>query len=110
MGRLTIVPQRVVGPALGPEITNPDGSEPPPWSNLVSDTTTAAIEIRLIEEDGGPSAHTRFEVILPDGSRRTGRLDVHGMARVLAIPTGTCKVFFPDLDMESWSHENSEPL
>jgi hypothetical protein len=56
------------------------------------------IEIELIDDNGDPVANEAYEVELPDGSKRTGKVDGKGRARVDGILAGgTCKVSFPGL-------------
>jgi hypothetical protein len=60
------------------------------------------IEVRLVGEDGSPIAGERWRVTLPDGSRREGVTDRDGLARLEGIPSGSCKVTFPELDRDAW--------
>ncbi|HEV2147591.1 MAG TPA: hypothetical protein VGR37_09340, partial [Longimicrobiaceae bacterium] len=60
------------------------------------------IEVRLVGEDDRPIPGVRWVIVLPDGSRRQGRLDGDGVARVEGIPSGTCRVSFPELDRDAW--------
>lgn len=56
------------------------------------------LELQLVDETGDAVAGERYEVALPDGSTRAGRLDAGGRARVEGLPPGTCTVRFPDVD------------
>jgi type VI secretion system secreted protein VgrG len=60
------------------------------------------IEIKLIDQDKQPVAHARFELKLPDGTIRSGRLDDDGSHVAQAVPEGNCEVRFPDFDADSW--------
>jgi hypothetical protein len=63
------------------------------------------IAIRLAYDDD-PSVgvgYARYELTLPDGTVKTGRLDRDGNARVDQIPPGTCEVVFPDYDKRKGS-------
>lgn len=55
------------------------------------------LEIELFDDRGRPVAHSRYEVHLPDGRVRGGRLDEHGFARLDSVPAGTSTVVFPDM-------------
>lgn len=62
------------------------------------------IEIVLVGEDDQPVPGEAYEIELPDGRIRRGRLDVEGKARVDGIArAGACKVRFPELDQDAWS-------
>jgi hypothetical protein len=63
------------------------------------------IAIRLAYDDDPTSGvgHARYEVTLPDGTVRPGRLDRDGNARLDNIPPGTCEVVFPDFDKRKGS-------
>lgn len=60
------------------------------------------IEIQLVGEDDSPLPGERYEVTLPDGSTRGGVTGNDGVARLEGIPSGTCRVTFPDLDQDAW--------
>jgi type VI secretion system secreted protein VgrG len=60
------------------------------------------IAIRLVDEDDSPVSGEPFKITLPDGSIAEGTLDSEGRARVDHIDPGSCKVTFPNLDMEFW--------
>jgi len=61
------------------------------------------IEIALIGEDNRPIPGEAYVVELPDGSRRSGRLDGQGTARIADVAVGgMCKVCFPRLDQDAW--------
>jgi hypothetical protein len=61
------------------------------------------IEIELVDMEGGPVGGEAWEVVLPDGSKRSGQLDGKGYALIDNIPAGNCQVTFPRLDEEAWS-------
>ena len=60
------------------------------------------IEIELVNDDDTPVAYERYEVVLPDGSVRSGTLSAHGFARLDGIEEGNCTVTFPRLDQHTW--------
>ncbi len=74
----------------------------PPAEELPDEPATSWIEIELVDEDEQPVPGARFELRLPDGSIREGRLNANGLARVSGIEPGTCEICFPDLDAECW--------
>ncbi len=87
----------VDAPAVFPPLPGqpqPPGREPP--------AALTWIEITLVDETGEPLPGERFLLVLPDGSRRNGRLDDKGFARVEQIPAGVCDVSFPDIDGREW--------
>lgn len=68
------------------------------------------IEIELVGEDDQPIAGEAYVVELPDGTRRSGRLDGDGFARIDGIQGGgSCKVSFPKLDQEAWQKLQALP-
>jgi hypothetical protein len=54
------------------------------------------MEISLTNENGEPAADEKNELIMPDGSKREGKLDSSGHAREKDIPPGPIEVKFPD--------------
>ena len=67
---------------------------------------TSWVEIEMVDEDGEPWADEYYEVTLPDGKVRKGRLDDNGQAHVL-LPTKTATdVSFPRLDAEAWERRS----
>lgn len=66
-------------------------------------TSVHWIEVVMVGEDDEPIPGLRYQIELPDGRVRTGRLDAEGKARIDGIAqTGNCKIRFPDLDQEAW--------
>lgn len=61
------------------------------------------IEIQLLDEEGRGISGQRYLVVLPDGRERRGFTDSLGSARLTRIPSGSCKVSFPDLDAKAWA-------
>lgn len=60
------------------------------------------VEIVLEDKAGNPVAGAEFELDLPDGSTRKGKLDFRGRKKVSGIPSGSCTVRFPALPDDSW--------
>jgi hypothetical protein len=60
------------------------------------------IEIQLVDAGGLPVPGMAYEIKLPDGSLRSGKLDAVGKARHEEIVPGQCAVRFPDLDGGDW--------
>lgn len=61
------------------------------------------IEVQLVGEDDQPIPDEAYAIALPGGKVVSGTLDEEGSARVEAIPGGTCKVSFPNLDKDAWT-------
>ena len=84
-----------------PELRIPEpAAEPEPLQD--EPLTTSKIVIELVGEDDRPIPGERYRLVLPDRSVREGKLDSHGSAIVTGLPSGTCKVSFPNLDEEAW--------
>jgi len=64
---------------------------------------TTWLEIELVDEEGNPVPGEQYQVELPDGVIRVGRLDAQGRASLKGLDPGTCKVTFPNLDEPKWS-------
>jgi hypothetical protein len=60
------------------------------------------VEIRLVDSEGNPVPGESYEIVLPDGSIRSGTLNGKGVARYDLIPAGQCDVRFPNLDANAW--------
>ena len=61
------------------------------------------IIVELVGMDDKPVPGQRYEIRLPDGTKRQGRLDLDGRALVDSIPAeGECKFTFLDLDKDAW--------
>jgi len=56
------------------------------------------VEIYLDDETGKPMADEKYELHLPDGSKREGTLNSDGYAREEGIPPGEIAFEFPDLE------------
>lgn len=82
-------------PAVFPDVPGFPKREAP-------ETTKTWIEILLVTADGRPVPDKRYELVLPDGSRRSGNLDGRGRARVDNVPSGVCDILFPDVDGREW--------
>ena len=57
------------------------------------------IEARLLDEDGAGIANQKCVIVAPDARRHILYTDSLGTARANAIPAGTCKILYPDLDV-----------
>ena len=91
----------------------PQGQKPdpgPPMTPSQMAKLLGTIEISLVNGDGEPMAGEAWEIVLPDGSRRSGQLDENGQATATGIPSGSCGVTFPGLDPHAWSPSGSRPL
>lgn len=60
------------------------------------------IEFEVFDELGKPLASEPYELVLPDGSNRTGTLDGKGFARVEPMEHGVCELRFPRRDKLDW--------
>jgi type VI secretion system secreted protein VgrG len=60
------------------------------------------VEVELTDDEGNPMAGEFYEVITPNGDRRAGTLDQHGVAREDELDPGNCEINFPRLDREGW--------
>ncbi|HZV00719.1 MAG TPA: hypothetical protein VFF73_28650 [Planctomycetota bacterium] len=59
------------------------------------------IELEFQDEAGAPLGGEEYELVLPDGSTRTGKVDGSGLVRIEGIPAGPCKVRLPAEDAEA---------
>ena len=66
-------------------------------------TKTAWIEVRMVDEQGGPVASQRVRLTAPDGAVREGFTNADGLLRIDGIDPGECEVSFPDLDRDAYS-------
>jgi hypothetical protein len=53
------------------------------------------VDIQFVDDAGEPMANETYEVILADGSTRTGTLDANGVGKLSGIIAGGCAVSFP---------------
>jgi hypothetical protein len=60
------------------------------------------ISFVLVDEEQQPVAGERYQVKLPDGTTREGKLDSAGRVRFDGIDRGKCEITFPDLDKDTW--------
>lgn len=65
------------------------------------------IEVRLLDLDDVPLAGEQYAITLPDNSKRNGKLDARGIARLDGIPEGTCIVEFPGIDRADFATSTS---
>jgi hypothetical protein len=78
-------------PAEQPAPQQQQDQEPKTW-----------IEIVLKDSRGNPVPNEEYILELPDGTKRRGRLDADGIARVDGIKPGSCRVSFPNVDANEW--------
>jgi hypothetical protein len=76
----------------------PPAAEPPP----PAEPALTWIEIMLMDEDGQPRPGIEYQVKLPDGQTRSGKLGSGGYVRLSEIPKGDCEISFPELDAKAW--------
>ncbi len=60
------------------------------------------IEVQLVGEDDQPIPDSPYRLELPGGEIQEGRLDGEGRVRVEGLPSGACRISFPELDEEAW--------
>lgn len=66
------------------------------------------VKIALIDMQGKPIPGERYRITLPGATQPVeGTLDNRGEAAHYDIDPGTCKITFPDLDIEAWEHVSS---
>jgi len=73
-------------PILPAGMESPIERSPEPPKETVQEKTW--IEFELLDEDGAPMAGESYELCLPDGSVRKGKLDTQGLVRVAGIDPG----------------------
>lgn len=64
------------------------------------------IGLELVDADGAPVAFEPYIVELADGRQVRGRLGADGTAVVRGIPSGQCRVTFPQRGAEMWSGQS----
>lgn len=72
-------------------------SEKPPEMVTAPRSELTWIGVELLDEKGDPIASEDYEITLPDGSLRKGKLDAKGRAEEKGVDPGTCKVRFPKI-------------
>lgn len=60
------------------------------------------IEIEIVGEDDVGIPGEAFKITTPDGRVVSGTTGPDGVAKVIGLDPGTCKVTFPNLDKEAW--------
>lgn len=68
---------------------------------------TSWIEIKLLDAEGQPVPREKYRIKFPDGTVEEHRLNEFGEAEHYNIREGTCEIFFPDLDRDSWERDQS---
>jgi len=64
----------------------------------LSQTELKPVEFSLKDSQGKAMADVAYEIELPDGTRKKGKTDGSGKAKVEGVPPGACKLSFPDLE------------
>ncbi|ATB37780.1 type IV secretion protein Rhs [Cystobacter fuscus] len=64
----------------------------------LEDAKLGPMEFQLKGPDGKALANVAYEVELPDGTLKKGRLDGSGRAKLEDVPPGQCRISFPDLE------------
>jgi hypothetical protein len=60
------------------------------------------LAIELIDDAGNPVPNENYIVVVPEGVKKTGRLDAKGRAYIGDIDPGSCDISFPDIDGREW--------
>lgn len=60
------------------------------------------IDIRLVDEEGEPVPGVEFEIKLPDGRKRRGVTNAHGVVYFSGLEAGECEFSFIGLDQDAW--------
>ncbi len=61
------------------------------------------IAFTLVNQDGSPVQGMKYEITLPDKSRRKGLTDSSGHVLITDIEPGDCEISFPDLHAAEWN-------
>ncbi len=67
-----------------------------------NDEEQSWIEIELVDEADEPVPGEKYKVTLSDDTVDEGTLDEKGFVRIEGIPSGNCKITFPNLDKDAW--------
>lgn len=82
----------------------PQPRELPPASEPASGTSEerAYLHVETVSENENPVPGVRFEVELPDGSKRLARSDGDGSLLIENIRPGTCRIVLTELSIDDW--------
>ena len=101
-GDVQIIRQRTPrGAGLKKGGETPTQQEPAARGGSTAPNERSWIEISLVGMEGQPMPNERYMITLPDGSTHEGRLNAHGYAEYYGINSGTCQIWFPDLNKRS---------
>jgi type VI secretion system secreted protein VgrG len=70
--------------------------------NARREDQTSWIELEMVDDADRPWPGEPFDLKLPNGRIRSGRLNKNGFARIERILPGGCEVRFPNLDAAAW--------
>jgi hypothetical protein len=73
-----------------------------PRSAPVEEPTKTWVEIELLDHAGKPVPNQSYLVIVPEGVKKSGKLDATGRAKITDIDHGMCQISFPDIDGREW--------
>lgn len=73
-----------------------------PRSAPVEEPTKTWVEIELLDHAGKPVPNQSYLVIVPEGVKKSGKLDARGRAKITDIDPGMCQISFPDIDGREW--------
>ncbi len=85
------------------------GSDSGSWGDDLEDPVlsgpalgTTWIELQLVDDRGAAVPLEPYELITPEGQRRSARLDERGLARLDHLQAGSCQITFPRIDGREW--------
>ena len=58
------------------------------------------LDLNLVDSTGRPVPDEKYEVEFADGSKKSGRLDKDGQARIKDVPPGKADIRYPDLALD----------
>lgn len=102
-GFLRMTPQPLRPAPVGPPVLRKEEEEAGGESGAVEDSGLW-VAIELVDGDDQPVPDARYQLTLPGGQVREGRLDANGVASFPNLQNdGECIVCFPDIDEEAWA-------
>jgi hypothetical protein len=91
VGDLLLVRNQLNVTAALPQTAPPPGVDPTPVTPQELDW----VELTVVDDEGEPYTGP-YKLELPDGRVMSGQLNFGGTVRVDSIPSGTCKLSFPE--------------
>ena len=69
---------------------------------VAEEPTKTWVEIELLDAAGKPVPNEPYLVTVPEGLKKSGKLDGQGRARISGIDPGMCQISFPEIDGREW--------